>query len=543
MAVEGAIQRARACFEQQAWREARELFVAADQDAPLQPDDVDRLATCAYLLGDVSDAADLLSRAHQAFQQRGDLELAARCAFRLGITQLGSGQGAHASGWLARCKRLLDDLGRETVIHGYLLIPEGIRATGNPGEASKLFTEAAAIGQRFGDRDLVAVARQGIGRMMLRVGRIAEGVALLDEVMVGVTAGEVSPIVAGDVYCSVIEACHEIFDLRRAQEWTAALTRWCDRHSDTVPYRGACLIRRAEVMRLHGEWADALGEAERACERLTVPPPKPAIGAAHYQRAELHRLRGELAKAEDAYRLASEAGRKPQPGLSLLRLAQGDVDAALASIRRFVDDAGDRTWRSRVLAAYVEILLAAGDVATARAAASELADIATFLDARFLHATAAHARGAVLLAEDHPDAAVTELEMACEIWRENEVPYEDARTRVLLAVALRRLGDVDTGDLELAAARRTFQRLGAATDLARLDELTRPSTPRGARELTGRELEVLGLIATGKTNRAIADALGLSEKTVARHVSNIFTKIGVSTRAAATAYAYRRRLV
>ena len=545
MALEGAIEQARACYDRQAWRNARELFAAVDRETPLEPDDVDRLAMCAYLLGDESDAADLLSRAHQGFQQRGDLEQAAWCAFKIGFNLLGLGQAAHASGWLARSRRMLDELGRESVVHGYLLIPDAIRASmsGYPSRGNELFTEAVAIGQRFGDRDLVAIGRQGIGRTLLRMGRIAEGVALFDEVMVSVTAGEVSPIVAGDVYCSVIEGCHEIFDLRRAHEWTAALTRWCDRQADTVPYRGSCLIRRAEVMRAHGAWGDALGEAERACERLTLPPPKPAVGAAHYQRAELHRLRGELAKSEEAYRQASEGGRKPQPGLALLRLAQGDVDAALASIRRFVDDTRDRTGRSRVLGAYVEILLAAGDVAAARQASNELSDIATSLDAPFLHATAAHARGALSIAEDDPDGALAELEKACEIWREIDAPYEDARTRVLVGVASRQLGDVDTSDFELAAARRTFQRLGAVTDLARLDEVTWPSTPRGARELTGRELEVLALIATGRTNRAIADALGLSEKTVARHVSNIFMKVGVSSRAAATAYAYRRRLV
>src|SRR5687767_14477834 len=249
MVAEGTVQHARACFEQQSWRDARKLFVAADREAPLEPGDVDRLATCAYLLGDESDAADLLSRAHQAFQQRGDLEQAAWCAFKIGFDLLSLGQAAHGSGWLARSRRLLEDLGRESVVHGYLLIPDAIRASmgGNPTRGNELFTDAVAIGQRFGDLDLVAIGRQGIGRTLLRMGKIAEGVALFDEVMVSVTAGEVSPIVAGDVYCGVIEGCHEIFDLRRAQEWTAALTRWCDRQADTVPYRGSCLIRRAEV--------------------------------------------------------------------------------------------------------------------------------------------------------------------------------------------------------------------------------------------------------------------------------------------------------
>jgi DNA-binding NarL/FixJ family response regulator len=296
-------------------------------------------------------------------------------------------------------------------------------------------------------------------------------------------------------------------------------------------------------MRLHGAWSDALGEAERACERLTTPPPKPGAGAAHYQRAELHRLRGELAKAEEAYRQASEAGRKPQPGLALLRLAQGDVDAAVAAIRRVVDETADRTGRSRVLGAYVELLVAANDLESARDAANELRTIAEALDAPFLRATAAHGRGAVLLAEGDAHRALAALREACDIWREMEAPYEEARTRMLIGVASRALGDTDTGELELDAARRLFQRLGAVTDLARVTELRGSGAAEGSGQLTAREREVLALIATGKTNRAIADALGLSEKTVARHVSNIFLKMDVTSRAAATAYAFTHKLV
>ena len=550
MTAEHTLRQARACYERQAWREAHAQFLAAEREGRLDPEDLDRLATCAYLLGSETDSTQLWSRAYQEFEQRGDAEQAALCAFRVGFELFAQGQPAQGSGWLARARRLLDELGRETVADGYLLIPDGIRATtgGDPERGYATFQQAVAIGRRFGDRDLTAAARQGMGRALIKMGRVAEGVALLDETMIAVTTGELSPIIAGEVYCSVIEGCHEIFDLRRAHEWTAALSEWCERQPEQVPYRGACLVRRAEVLRLHGAWEDALKEAASACERLTLPPPKPAAGAAHYQCGELHRLRGEFAKAEEAYRRASEVSRKPQPGLALLRLAQGDVAAAAAAVRRVREEASDRAGRSRVLGAYVEIMLAANETAEARAAADELADIATTLDAPFLRACSAHARGAVLLAEGDPHAALAALREACDLWQDLDAPYEVARTRLLAGLASRAVGDTDLSDLEIDAARRTFQRLGAATDLARIAELTRSTALKGtgevgARRLTSRELEVLALIATGKTNRAIADALALSEKTVARHVSNIFTKLGVTTRAAATAYAYRNKLV
>lgn len=540
-----ALDRARASYDRQAWRETHELLSAADHEVVLGPEDLYRLAASAHMLGNESESADILARAHHDFLARGDTDQAAKCAFFIGFGLLGKGQTAHGSGWLARARRVLDDAGGDSVVRGYLLMPDGIRAViaGESSRAHELFSEALATGQRFGDTDLIAFARQGQGRALIRLGRVSEGVALLDEVMVAVTAGELLPMSVGDIYCSVIEACNEIFDLRRAHEWTTALERWCERQSDQIQYRGTCLIRRAEILQLRGSWTDAIGEAERACERLLLPPPKPAAGSAYYQCGELHRLRGEFDKAEAAYRQASELGRKPQPGLALLRLAQGDTDASLASIRRVMEETRDRSARSRALGAYVEILLAVNDTVTARSAAVELREIAAMLDAPFLRALSYQCSAAVDLAEGNAEHALTELGDALDIWREVEAPYEEARTRLLVAVASRLIGDDDTATLELEAARTVFQRLGAVNDVARVDELTPHVTQSGPTRLTARELEVLGLVATGKTNRAIADELRLSEKTVARHVSNIFTKLGLSSRAAATAYAYRNRLV
>jgi DNA-binding CsgD family transcriptional regulator len=296
-------------------------------------------------------------------------------------------------------------------------------------------------------------------------------------------------------------------------------------------------------MQLHGAWHDALSEAQSACEPSSSPSPRAPMGAALYQRGEIHRLRGEFAAAEESYRQASQCGRNPHPGLALLRLAQGQADVACAAIRRAAEETRDRSVRSRMLAACVEIELAVGDSVAARTAAEELAKLAAELRAPMLCAMSNQAMGAVSLFDGQPSAALASLREAWAAWRELEAPYESARVGVLIALACRALGDVDTGAIELDSARQVFQRLGAVPDLARLEEVWREPEAKPVDGLTAREVEVLRLVATGQTNRAIAAALFISEKTVARHVSNIFTKLGLTSRAAATAYAYQRSLV
>ena len=362
---------------------------------------------------------------------------------------------------------------------------------------------------------------------------------MLDEAMLAVTAGECSPIVTGLVYCSVIDACREAYALARAREWTSALAQWSEQQPQMVAFTTACLVHRAEILQARGAWAEAIAEARRACERskqgVDLRPP----AAAFYQEAEIHRLRGEFAAAEAAYRSASESGADPQPGLALLRLAQGDAQAAAASIRRALGATPDRLRRTRLLAAGVEILLAAGEPEEVRGACVELEEIARNHQTDMLDAMAAQARGALELAAGAPRQALAPLRHAAQAWRQLGDPYEAARVRALLGAACRALGDEDGGALEIAAARGEFARLGAAPDLARLEA---PARGRGP-NLTARELQVLRLVATGKTNKGIAAALELSEKTVDRHLSNILTKLDVPSRAAAVAYAYEKKLI
>jgi DNA-binding CsgD family transcriptional regulator len=389
---------------------------------------------------------------------------------------------------------------------------------------------AAETGERFGDADLASLALHEQGSVLIRRGRVAEGLALLDEAMVAVTAGELSPIATGLVYCSVIDGCHRVQDLRRAQEWTAALTRWCERRPDLVAFTGRCLVHRAEILQVHGAWADALEEARQAARRL-------AGGAPEYRVGEVLRLRGELAAAEQAYRDASQAGGELQPGLALLRLAQGNVDAAVAAIRRATGETGDALRRAELLPAAVEILLAAGETEEARAACEELERLAATIGSTMLGAAAGHARGALALAAGDAGAALAPLRRALAAWQELDAPYEGARARELIGRACLALGDEDSAAFELDAARVAYARLGATPDLERL------GAPDAAHDLSPRELQVLRLVASGETNRAIAAQLVLSERTVDRHVSNILAKLRVPSRAAATAYAYEHRLV
>jgi ATP/maltotriose-dependent transcriptional regulator MalT len=539
--VAGTVQLGREAFARRAWGDAHALL---GRSATLEVDDLERLAVAAHLVGRDDESAQAWRRAHLGWLRLGDPDRAVRCAFWLSLALLLRGEIAQAGGWLARAERLVEQAGRDCAGRGFLLVPLFLQALGD-GEHTRavaLAEETVALAQRFDDKDLLALGMLGRGQASLALGETGRGTTLLDEVMVSVTTAEVSPVTAGIVYCAVIEAYMDVCDLRRAAEWTEALHDWCTAQPDLVPYRGQCLVHRSQVLQAQGAWAEAAIEAERARQRLSDPV-HPALGLAFYQQGELHRLRGELAAAERAYRAASRQGREPVPGFALVRLAQGKVEGAVAAVRRMVEESHGRLARPPVLAAAVEILLAAGEIEAARRAGDELAASADAVAAPLLRAVADYATGSVLLAEGALPAALASLRRACTGWRELEMPYEVARARVQIALACRALGDHDGAALELDAARVTFERLGARPDLARVAELAgSPGPPRPA-PLTDRECEVLRLVASGRTNREIASALVISEHTVARHLQNMFVKLGLSSRAAATAYAYEHGLV
>ncbi|HEY7028923.1 MAG TPA: LuxR C-terminal-related transcriptional regulator, partial [Gemmatimonadales bacterium] len=515
------------------------------REAALCAEDLERLAFTCRLLGNQTECADLLARAHQEFLNQGETARAARAAIWLAFHSHFRGDVARGNGWVARANRILKAHGEECVESGYLLHLSALRAffEGDAAKAHTLFLEATKIGERFGDRDLMTLARHGQGRALIRMDQAPRGVSLLDEAMVAITAGDVSSSIVGDVYCSVIEGCHEIFDLRRAQEWTTALAEWCASQPDLVPYQGNCMVHRAQILQLHGAWDEAMEEARQARELFADPPGQRAIGGAYYLLGELFRLTGNYREAEQAYLAAGHHRYQPEPGLAQLKLAQGDENAATGAIRRSLKEVRDRKLRPLVLSAAVDIMLAVKELAEASAAAEELREMAKHLDAPYLKAAAAQAEGSVLLAQGKPHEALTRLRNSWVLWCALEAPYEAARSRVAIGLACRTLQDPATADLEFEAARREFHRLGAKPDLESLRRLIAPADSSAAGGLTLREVEVLREIAAGKSNRKIAQDLGISEKTVARHVSNIFTKLGLSSRAAATAYAYQHHLV
>lgn len=539
------LERGRDAFGRRMWADAFKALTRADETTPLVGDDIRSMAWSAYLIGRHDDFVRAMERDHHAEVEVGNDLGAARTAIDLGFVLGHRGEIGPATGWFARADRLVERDGSDCVERGYLRLPVMLQHALSSAweDLHAAASEAARIGVRFAEADLTAFSLHWQGRALMRLGRVDEGQRLLDESMVAVTAGEVSPMFTGVIYCSIIEAFQEVFALGRSQEWTAALSRWCDGQPDLVPFSGQCLVHRSELMVLHGAWDDAIDEARRATAR-TAGDPNPFVrAAALYQEGDVHRLRGDFFAAEAAYRDASELGWDPQPGLALLKLAEGDARSAAAAIRRRVGETVGDLERARLLPALVVIELALGDASAAAAGCAELGDTASRYATPVLGAMAACAAGAVALAGGDATSALGQLRDAQRVWQHLEAPYEVARSREQVGLACRALNDHATADLELDAARRGFERLGAAPDISRLDALAQPRTTRGAVGLTEREHQVLRLVATGLTNKAVAAELFVSDKTVDRHVSNILAKLGVSTRAAATAYAYEHQLI
>ena len=543
--------RGRACYDRSEWNDAFTALKVADEQGPLGAADLHRLAWSAGLIARDEQMLETQERVYHAWLEEGEPLAAARAAFWLGFRLMVRGESGSGSGWLSRAQRLVELHAQDCVERGYLLLPAAQRHL-NAREFVKAHDcalQAAQIGERFGESDLIAFARNLQGRAMFSDGQIERGLALMDEVMVAATAGELSPVVTGLVYCTAIASCQRVFALDRVREWTAALASWCDAYPQLGMFTGHCLVHRAEVLELSGSWSEAVAEARRAVERCVRNVEREAAGRAHYQQAEIHRLRGEFSLAAAAYREASRAGFEPQPGLALLRLAEGDRDAAAAASRRAIGATSDRLARTRFLPAHVEIMLAVGDLDEARAASLELRETAATINADVLEAIAAHARGSVHLAEGDPHAVLEPARRAFRIWQRLGAPYLAARVRILAARACIALRDAEGARLELQCANEVFEQLGAAPDIAVVKALDGTldkgagAGPAAEHGLSDRELQVLRLVATGKTNKAIARELSLSEKTIDRHVSNIFTKVNVASRAAATAFAYECKLI
>ncbi|MEV0062752.1 response regulator transcription factor [Nocardia sp. NPDC050718] len=540
MSVVDSLLRAREAYERREWVAAFEALSGTDADL-LRAEDFARLATAAHLTGRTNDSIQAMQRAYQLHLDAGAVTAAARCAFWLAMTLLNSGEAAVGSGWVARAQRLLAEVPGEVVEHGYVWVAVLHRhlAAGEFGELGACADRVTDYGRRFEVPELIAMGLSVQGRVALYAGRVREGLALLDEAMAAVAAGEVSTLFAGEIYCSLVEACQEISDFARMEQWTLALTTWCADQPGLVLFTGQCAVHRGQLMRVHGAYDAALEEYESALGRYLAAGTVAPAGLALAERGDVLRLRGAFPEAGDAYAEAVGYGHDPQPGLALLWAARGHTAAAVATVRRLVAETPDPVHRSRVLPAAVDILLTSGELAEASALSVELSAVAEGFGCTALRAAAAHAAGCVAAVNGDPVGAVGELRRAVRLWSALDAPYETARCRADLGRALRALADEDSARMEFAAAQRIFARLGATPAADEVARLLTPALPGG---LTAREVEVLRLVAAGRSNPQIAGELVVSEKTVARHLSNIFTKLEVGSRTAAAAFAYEHNL-
>lgn len=541
MSVVEDLAKARAAFERRDWVEAYGALGEADARAMLAEDFV-RLATAAFLLGRRNDCIQAFQRAYKEHVEAGETTAAIRAAYWLAMVLLTGGEPAVGGGWLARAERLLEESGEDVVERGYVRTLQMFRHifAQEYEQAYAIATQIVEDGRRFHDANLEANGLNAQGRTLIYSGSVPEGLALLDEAMVVVTTGEVSAIFAGEVYCSLIEACQEISDFGRAAEWTAVLTRWVESQPGLVTYTGQCAVHRGQIMRVRGAFNAAVEEFELSVPRYLAAATPLAAGLAMDECGNVLRILGDLPAAAKSFERSIALGHDPQPNLALLWHAHGRTFDAASAIHRLLAEPRDPVHRSQLLPASVEILLAAGEVDEAAAVSRELTVIAEAFGCTALEAMAAYAAGSVLVAEGQASQAVPTLRRAQRLWQELEAPYETARTRTLIGRALRATGDEHSATEELGAARRTFHELGARTAESEVARLLVPGLPGG---LTEREAEVLRLVATGQSNPQIAATLVLSEKTVARHLSNIFAKLDVSSRTAAAAFAFEHKLL
>jgi ATP/maltotriose-dependent transcriptional regulator MalT len=526
----------------QAWVEIHGRLSGRDP-AGLTPEDLEALANVAWVLCRFGESTGARQKAYAGYLEARASQPAARMAWRLFWEHLYSGETAVALGWLRRARRHLEGM-PECGEHGYVALADSELALnrGSLDEAASHALRAIEIGDRHDAQNIVALGLTLHGRVLIAQGHLDEGCSSMDEAMALVLSGQLDSYFTGSVYCAVIAECRDVADMRRASEWTDAARVWCASLPAVTPFHGICRIHRGEVLGLRGEWEEAESEIRAAADELAAFKPASAAEA-YYALGEILLRRGDLAGAENSFRRAHELGRDPQPGLALVRLTQGQSQVAAAGLRAGLADASRRGMeRARLLAALVESAIASKDAELAQKAAVELSSIAEALARPVVRAMAALARGAVLLASGDAGGAMADLRVASAIWRDLGLPFEDAKTRLLIGAATAALGDDEGATIEIEAARSCFERLGARAEARRAAALVSSSSDRPA-GLTAREAEVLRLIAAGNSNRDVAGTLVLSQHTVARHVQNIYAKLGVSSRAAATAFAVEHQLV
>ena len=524
------------------WRRAYDDLAGRKLDS-LTLEDLARLADAAFWVGRPRECIPARHRLYDAYRDAGDTARAAMTAWELFNDHFDLDETSAANGWLSRAERLARDL-PGSAEQGYVALgrAEWARHQGEPDSAVAHAQRAVEIGERTRDRDLAARGRAVAGRMLVARGDVSQGVGLLDEAMLSAVGGDLTPYTTGWVYCVLLHVCSELGDVRRAAEWTDLAVRWSADLREGGYFPGLCRLHHCEIISRRGGWQAAETEALQAAKELASFGDY-LVAEGHYLVGEIRRLKGDLIGALDAYQRAHELGKDPQPGMALLRLARGDARGASSALRVALASAPTGfVTRARLLAAQVAAELSLGNVAVARESADELAAVAAEAGTPLLRAMSGTSRGAVLLAENQVAQALPALRDACAIWRELSFPYEAAQTRMLLGAAVRRAGDEATAQLEFEAAREAFQQLGATVDAARAHALQDgdAALPCG---LTEREVEVLRLVARGRSNRQIATELFISEHTVARHLSNIFRKTDVTSRAAATAFAFEHDLV
>lgn len=538
-----ALESGRAAVADRRWREGFERLAEARAESSegLDASDLELFATASLLRGRTTTAVEAMTEAHDLHLARGDTAGAARTAGWLAIEMLEIGDLSLSGTWMGRGLRLVAHLDDGAAVGGRMaLVPAAFTGlfVGDFAEALRKFDEIATIAERTGDRELAAHAAFGRGKCLTTIGDTADGLASLDQAIAAIVAGEVSTLWTCVFFRNLLDIAHESFDLGRARQWTSVFSRWCSAQPELIAYSGQSHAYRAQLHLLDGEWAEASAAATVSEECLRAGD-FTAGYVANYQLAEVHRLRGEHRAADEHYRRAAATGWDPQPGWALLRIAQGEISPGRAMLRHAVAGADEGT-RRRLLPALVEVELAADDVDTARRAAEDLAALRRDSPAPMLAALADAAAARVAFARGDTRVAREAVTTAISAWTALSVPYEAARCRVLRGRIVRVDGDDDAALADLDAARRAFADLGAHSALAEVNELMGLRT---AGALTPREVEVLRLVSTGLTNRGIAERLSLSEKTVARHLSNIFGKLGLSSRSAATAYAYQNGLI